>query len=136
MSGSGMIVRYIDIVMILLFGFICSAELSQTSHIELAKTVELPLSNPDPEVVIFVGILPDGYYLFDNEKHRTADPAVLEQYLQQTKASLEESRYKMRVRLRANHDTPIRFLMKAAEVCDRLEVLKTFDVRVGSNVRS
>ncbi len=136
MSGSGMIVRYIDIVMILLFGFICSAELSQTSHIELARTVELPPSNPDPEVVIFVGILPDGYYLIDNEKYRTADPAVLEQYLQQTRISLEKSRYKIRVRLRANHDTPIRFLMKAAEVCDRLEVLKTFDVRIGSNVRS
>lgn len=136
MSGSSMVVRYIDIVMILLFGFICSAELSQTSHIELAKTVELPPSNPDPELVIFVGILSDGSYLIDNEKYRTADPAVLEQYLQQTKINLEQSRYKMRVRLRANHDTPIRFLMKAAEVCDRLDVLKTFDVRIGSKVRS
>ncbi|MDZ7267139.1 MAG: biopolymer transporter ExbD [candidate division KSB1 bacterium] len=136
MSGSGMIVRYIDIVMILLFGFICSAELSETSHIELAKTVELPPGNPDPEMVIFVGILPDGSYLFDNEKYRTADLAVLEQYLQQTRVNLEKARYKMRVRLRANHDTPIRFLMKAAEVCDRLEVLKTFDVRIGSKVKS
>jgi hypothetical protein len=41
----------------------------------------------------------------------------------------------MRVRVRANHDTPIRFVMKAADVCDRIDVLKSVDVRIGSKVK-
>lgn len=136
MSGRGMIIRYIDIVMNLLFGFICMAELSQTSHIQLAKTVELPYSNPDPEIVVFIGIQTDGTYLLENEKYHTSDLQFVQAYLQNTKERLAKANYKMRVRLRANHDTPIRFLMQAAEVCDRLEILKTFDVRIGSIVKS
>ncbi len=136
MSGNGMIIRYIDIVMNLLFGFICMAELSQTSHIQLAKTVELPYSNPDPEIVIFVGITTDGTYLLENEKYHTTDINFLQTYLQDSKDKLAQANYKMRVRLRANHDTPIRYLMQAAEVCDRLEIIKTFDVRIGSKVKS
>jgi biopolymer transport protein ExbD len=135
MSSGGMIVRFIDIVMILLFGFICSSELSRQSKIRLPTTLELPPSNPDPEVVVFVGVQNDGSYLIEEEKARTKDPGLLEHYLLNKKNELAQTRYKMRVRVRANHDTPIRFVMKAADVCDRIDVLKSVDVRIGSKVK-
>ncbi|RIK73063.1 hypothetical protein DCC62_18200 [candidate division KSB1 bacterium] len=129
MSGKGMIIRYIDIVMNLLFGFICMAELSQTSHIQLAKTIELPYSNPDPEIVIFVGITTDGTYLLENEKYHTTDINFLQAYLQNSKEKLAQANYKMRVRLRANHDTPIRFLMQAAAVIQRKKLRRRWAIR-------
>ncbi len=130
--GAGMIVRMIDIVMILLFGFICTAELSSQSKIELPVTVELPPSNPDAEIVVYVAVTREGNYLWADEKQGTADPAVLEGFLAAKKSELTRSRYKMRVRIRANQDTPVRFVMQAAAICDRIDVLKTVDVRIGS----
>ena len=130
--SAGMIVRMIDIVMILLFGFICTAELSSQSRIELPTTVELPPSNPDPEVVVFVGVTPEGNYLLGDEHRATPDLGLLETFLTIKKNELALTRYKMRVRLRANYNTPIRFVMQAADICDRIEVLKTVDVRIGS----
>jgi hypothetical protein len=56
----------------------------------------------------------------------------LETYLLDKKKELVQTRYRMRIRLRANYDTPIRFVMQAANVCDRIDVLKTVDVKLGS----
>lgn len=135
MSRGGVIVRFIDLVLILLFGFICSSELSQQSKIVLATTSELPPSNPDPEIVVFVGIKKDGSYFYDEERKRTQDIQELEEFLLRKKNELAPTRYKMRVRLRANYDTPIRFVMRAADLCDRLEVAKSVDVRMGAKLR-
>jgi hypothetical protein len=37
----------------------------------------------------------------------------------------------MRVRIRANFDTPIRHVMRLADLCDRLRILKSVEVRKG-----
>ncbi len=134
MNSGGMIVRLIDICMILLFGFICCSELSQ-SDIVLPKTVELAPANPDPEVVVFVGIQNNGLYLFGKDgQHKAYDTQVLENYIQREKNRIARVGHRIRVRLRPNHDTPMKFVMAAADVCDRVDVLKTVDVRLGSKV--
>jgi biopolymer transport protein ExbD len=134
MNSGGMIVRLIDICMILLFGFICCSELSQ-SEIKLPTTVELPPVNPDPEFVVFVGIQNNGLYLFGKDGHFKAyDTQVLENYIQREKDRIARVGQRIRVRLRANHDTPMKFVMAAADVCDRVDVLRTVDVRLGSKV--
>jgi biopolymer transport protein ExbD len=134
MNSGGMIVRLIDICMILLFGFICCSELSQ-SDIVLPKTVELPAANPDPEVVVFVGVRNDGLYLFGKDsQHKAYDTQVLESYIQREKNRVARVGHRIRVRLRANHDTPMKFVMAAADVCDKVDVLKTVDVRLGSKM--
>jgi biopolymer transport protein ExbD len=134
MNSGGMIVRLIDICMILLFGFICCSELSQ-SAIVLPKTVELPPVNPDPEVVVFVSVWRDGLYQFGKDQEFNAyDTQVLESYIQTEKNRIARVGHKIRVRLRANHDTPVKYIMAAADVCDKIDVLKTVDVRLGSKV--
>jgi biopolymer transport protein ExbD len=134
MTQGGMIVRLIDVVMILLFGFICSSQLSEQSKITLPTTFELATSNPDPEIAEFVGILKDGTYLLSHEKLATRDLNRLARYLTQKKAELTDAGYTMRVRLRANFDTPIRYVMRAADLCDRLQILKSVEVRKGVSV--
>jgi biopolymer transport protein ExbD len=122
--------------MILLFGFVCYAELNQQEKIVLPKTVELPPMNPDPEVVVFVEIQRDGLYLFGNgEAHSVYDAQALETFIQEEKSRIVHLGHKMRVRLRANYDTPIKFVMAAVEACDKAGVLKTVDVRIGSKFK-
>lgn len=135
MSGGGMIVRLIDVCMILLFGFICCSELSQ-SDIVLPKTVELPPANPDPELVVFVSIWKDGLYEFGKDQEFKAyNPQVLESYIQREKDRVARVGHKIRVRLRANHDTPVKYIMAAADICDKIDVTRTVDVRLGSKVK-
>ena len=135
MSSGGAVIRYIDICLNLLFGFICFSELSQHDKIELATTVELKPSHPDPEMVVFVGVQKNGLYLLDGEKIRTPDANVVEQYLLARKSDLAQKKYKMRVRVRANYDTPTRFVMRAVDVCDRIDVARSVDVRIGKKVK-
>lgn len=130
-----MIVRLIDVCMILLFGFICCSELSQ-SEIVLPKTVELPPVNPDPEVVVFVSIWKDGLYEFGKDQaFKAYNPQVLESYIQREKDRVARVGHKIRVRLRANHDTPVKYIMAAADICDKIDVTRTVDVRLGSKVK-
>lgn len=131
MNQGGMIVRLIDVVMILLFGFICSSQLSEQSRITLPTTFEMAASNPDPEIAEFVGILHDGTFLLNHERLRTRDINRVARYLTQKKTELGETGYTMRVRLRANFDTPIRYVMRAADLCDRMQILKSVEVRKG-----
>jgi len=135
MGNSAMVIRYIDICLNLLFGFICFSELSQHDKIELATTVELKPGHPDAEMVVFVGVQSNGVYLLEGEKIRTPDIEVVAQYLLNRKNALTQNQYKMRVRVRANYDTPTRFVMHAVEVCDRLEVARSVDVRIGKKVK-
>lgn len=135
MGNGAMITRYIDICLNLLFGFICFSELSQPGKIELPTTVELKPGHPDAEMVVFVGVQSNGMYLLDGEKIRTPDLAVVAQYLMNKKNELTQNRYKMRVRVRANYDTPTRYVMHAVDLCDELDVARSVDVRVGKKVK-
>jgi biopolymer transport protein ExbD len=135
MASGGTIIRYIDICLNLLFGFICFSELSLHDKIDLPTTVELKPSAPDPEMVVFVGVQTNGVYALEGEKIRTADAKVLEQYLVNKKSELAQNRYKMRVRVRANYDTPTRFVMRAVDICDKIEVARSVDVRIGKKVK-
>lgn len=135
MGNGATVIRYIDICLNLLFGFICFSELSQHDKIELPTTVELKASHPDAEIVVFVGVQSNGVYLLDGEKIRTLDMNVVEQFLVKRKNELAQGRYKMRVRVRANYDTPTRFVMHAVDICDKLDVARSVDVRLGKKVK-
>lgn len=135
MASGSMVIRYIDICLNLLFGFVCFSELSLHDKIDLPTTVELKPAAPDPELVVFVGVQTNGVYALEGEKIRTADANVLEQYLLNKKNEFAQKRYKMRVRVRANYDTPTRFVMRAVDICDKIEVARSVDVRIGKKVK-
>jgi len=135
MTSGAMIIRYIDICLNLLFGFICFSELSLHDKIELPTTMELKPSPPDAEMVVFVGVQTNGVYLLDGDKIRTTNVNLVEQYLLNKKSELAQNRYKMRVRVRVNYDTPTRFVMRAVDVCDKIEVARSVDVRIGKKVK-
>ena len=123
-----MLIRLIDVVFILLFGFISISQVTHRSKIDLPKSTETPNSYPDPEEIVFVGIIPSGLYLIENETKSIDNLQVLFRYLRNKKNEFERNGVRMRVRLRAAWNTPIKHIMTAADICDNLKIPKGIDV--------
>lgn len=129
MSRSGNILRLIDIVLILLFGFISISEVSQRSRIDLAKSTETPLTAPDPETILVVGVAPDGTFLVGNESFVIRTPRELREYLRKEQEEARRKKKVLRVRVRPNWNTPVQHAMVVAAICDQLNLPKGMDVR-------
>ena len=129
MRGSGFVVRFVDVVLILLFGFISISSIRET-EIELPESTETPAPPPEVEEIIFVGIRGDGTYLVDNERARIRGAEGLLRFLAAQLDAMAD--VPVKVRIRASHNTPMRFLVEAAQVCDVLRVSKAFEVQMAS----
>lgn len=127
MQKSGFVVRFVDVVLILLFGFISISSVRAT-EIELPESTETPPPAPEAAEVLFVGIRPDGTYLVDEERQEIRGAANLLRFVA---AELEAVGDRpLKVRIRASHDTPMRFLIDAARVCDELGLPRALEVRM------
>ena len=129
MGANSTMIRLIDVVFILLFGFISISEISEKSQIDLPKSTEMPRSNPDKERVLFIGISSEGNYLVESESQSIPDVSGLYAYLQSKVDDANQAGDALRVRIRSNWDTPIKFTMAAADICDNLNIPKGIDVR-------
>jgi biopolymer transport protein ExbD len=134
-STSGTIIRLIDVVLLLLFGFISISQMNRKSLIALPKSAAVPLAVPDREEVVFVGVMPDGTFLVENETRSIVDPRVLQVYLRQTQAELAAQKTRMRVRIRANWDVPMAHVFRAVSSCETLKLPTGLDVIRASNSR-
>lgn len=129
MGTGATLIRLIDVVFILLFGFISISEINQKSQIELPRSKETPPSNPDKEQVVFVAITRDGQYLVENETKMIEDTRTLYYYLLQQTQQSRFTKNELRVRIRSNWDTPIKYTMAVTNICDNLDIPKSVDVR-------
>ena len=127
MRKSGFIVRFVDVVLILLFGFISISSVRAT-EIELPESTETPPPLPESEEVMFVGIRPDGTYLVDEERQEIRGAGNLLRFVASEVQELGDR--PLKVRIRASHDTPMRYLVDAARVCDELGLPKSIEVRI------
>lgn len=127
MQKSGFVVRFVDVVLILLFGFISISSVRAT-EIDLAESTETPPPLPVTEEVIFVGIRPDGTYLVDDESVELRGARALLGFLAEEVEGMGDR--PVTVRIRASHDTPMGFLVDAARVADELGLPKALEVRM------
>ncbi len=127
MGKSGFVVRFVDVVLILLFGFISISSVRAT-EIELAESSETPAPTPETEEILFVGIRTDGTYLVDEERVELRGVRELYSFVGAELDRIGDRPVK--VRIRASHDTPMRYLVDAARVCDELGVAKALEVQM------
>jgi len=127
-AASGLIIRLIDVVLILLFGFIAISEISKKSRIDLPESEAVPATAPDREVVVYIGILPDGRYLVEDETAVIDDPAALMRYVLQKQSELNSRNIRMRVRVRANHDSEVRYAFTVVNICQETKIPVGLDV--------
>ena len=129
MGKSGFVVRFVDVVLILLFGFISISSVRAT-EIDLADSTETPAPLPETADVVFVGIRSDGTYLVDDERIEVRGAQELLRFIDAELDRLGDRPVK--VRIRASYDTPMLYLVNAARVCDELGVPKALEVQMRS----
>ena len=125
---TNLIIRLIDVVLILLFGFIAISEVSKRSKIRLAESTTVPATVPDRERVLYVGVLPDNRFLVEEETAVIEDPAALAAYLAQQRERMEARNIRMKVRVRANHDAPVRLAFAVVNICQEMKIPVGLDV--------
>lgn len=126
--GSGLIIRLIDVVFILLFGFIAISEVSKRSKIKLAKSVAVPASAPDRETVVYIGVLADGNYLVNDESQVITDLGLLEKYILRERVRLSRQNVLMRVRIRTSYNAPVKYAFAVVNICQDMKIPAGLDV--------
>ncbi len=126
---SGAVIRLIDVVLNLLFGFICISEVSLRSEVDLPVTQQIPLTNPDKEHVLYIGIMPAGDYLVSEDQSPITDLEQLRDFINHQKIEQAKKKMIIKVRIRSHRDAPAKYTVALAIICDELEVIKSIDVQ-------
>jgi biopolymer transport protein ExbD len=127
MRKGGYLLRFVDVVLILLFGFIAISDISEVSTIDLPQSTEMNPLTVSPDVVLYLSITSNGDIIDEEANILLATDQQVEQYIllhKQTYGDLAK------VRIRANYDTKAVYAIKIAEICDALEVKKSIEVEV------
>ena len=127
MNSRGSVVRFIDVVLILLFGFI-SISNTRSSHIDLLESAEGAPATLDSQEVIFIGVQADGVFLFENGTRTTSDLAVVRQYFTEERDRLGSGDIK--VRIRSSKDAPVQRVLALSELCNSMGLDKVLEVEV------
>ena len=128
MNQGGIVIRLIDIVLNLLFGFISISEISYRTEIHLPQSEQVTYSLPDKEALIIIGITADGQFIVEDETEEIADFKTLKNYLVTKQEENEKNRIKIRVRIRSDWNAPIKYTLAVANLCDYLSIPKGMDV--------
>lgn len=129
MNRKGIIVRLVDVVLNLLFGFMCISQVQQHSQIKIAETREFDVDRIDKEEIVFIGITNDGRFLVEDEQMVISDVTELQNYIIMKRNEFQALKLKMRIRIRSNWDTPIKYSLWLSELCDQVGVAKGLDVK-------
>jgi biopolymer transport protein ExbD len=121
------IIRLIDIVFILLFGFVSVSQVSSIKTIEPPKSTEASEAEPEGARIITVGVEKDGNYPIDGGE-------VVFQTLNDLRSFFAEAREKqpamqqIGVRIRAHWESPLEYSIAVARICKDLGLPKGLDV--------
>ena len=127
MKASGFILRFVDVVLILLFGFISISNLQDT-EVNLPESSETAPVGMDTEEVVFIGVLPEGNYLIENETILVSSIDVIREHLINSKR--EFGGVPLKVRIRSSKDATARDAFAVAALCDELGLSKALEVEL------
>ncbi len=116
-------IRLIDIVLILLFGFISISHVDRSIERDLPRAAYLPAVPPDFEDWIVVGIMPEGGFICGSDRVEADNAAGLREVLAGFMAQGSE-----RVRLRVDRDQPGAGVAAVLNVCRGLELPVALEV--------
>jgi biopolymer transport protein ExbD len=130
MTNSGFIMRFVDVVLIMLFGFITISNL-QNSEVTLPESAETELQPMDTREVEFIGILADGTFLIQGEKTLISSLDSLRGFLSERREAVGVE--SLKVRIRSSWDAPVHYALDVAALCDELGLQKSIEVELNLN---
>ena len=133
LNKSNLMLRLIDVVFILLFGFIAVSQIGSSVSIEPPKSSEAMETAPDDDHIVIVGVTKEGTYPVDSDLIFTS-LSQLRLYIVQKAREAEKSGTQLGVRIRANWDAPVEYAMAVAKLCRDMGLAKGLDVvKLNSN---
>lgn len=130
MRNGRFLVRFVDVVLILLFGFISISQVQKRSVVSPPKSSETKKTPADDDVDVFIAVTATGAFLVENESRSLDTMDGLVQYIQQKKQQYGAERLK--IRIRSDDTAPIQYAIAIAEICDNAGVEKSLDVRLAN----
>ncbi len=127
-GNSSLMIRMIDVVFILLFGFIAVSQISRAEQIDPAKSTEAEDDAPKGAEIVIIGVRTDGTYSAEGGEETFRSTGSLRRYLKRRAAEIRAEGKKIGVRIRANYDAPTQRALAAAKVCKELGIPKGLDV--------
>lgn len=128
MGKSTLMIRMIDIVFILLFGFIAVSQIGSSAAIEPPKSTEAEESAPDDAHTIVVGVTREGTYPVDAGNEVLNNIYELKRYLMGKASEASSKGAQIGVRIRADWDSSVEHSLAVAKLCRDLGIDKGLDV--------
>ena len=130
---SGIVVRLIDVVLILLFGFISISQIDDASMVDLPISSETKLATPDTENLIPISIYHrrgnQWIYLVENETKSLSNIDAVHLYLKRKKRFFKRD---IRVKIYSESMAPIKYTMQLTDLCEQLKLKKSLIVKLQS----
>jgi len=117
MSKSSTIMRLIDIVLILLFGFLIVSEINRKSPVKLPQSNVKVKREMDEEEILIIGIKQDTTLYLEGENRNLASFNELYNLILTRNESFNKINRKFRVRIRSNWNLPVKYTMRVANFC-------------------
>lgn len=125
---SGLIIRLIDLVFILLFGFIAISQVEALKEFRPPESTEASSYEDEARRVVLVGVRKDGAYTIGAGAIVMPDSVRLHRFLAEQAALAAQTRKALGIRIRADFDAPIHYSMIVAQICSALGLPKGLDV--------
>ena len=134
MLKGGLMIRMIDVVFILLFGFISISEINPLHSIEPPKVSQTyPERNKaNREGVVFVGINSSGSFVTEFAglgSHTYFAIAGVKDFLREISTLQQSESGEIHVNIYSNWDAPIKYALTIAAFCDEFRLRKSLIVR-------
>ena len=132
MLKGGLMLRLIDIVFILLFGFLAISEIVPQHPIEPPKSSEKDSQKQKKEKIFFLGITRSETYILETPENETFNHLNFMQVrtiLDDISSQMGADNKGVRVHICSNWDLPIKYAMDVADICDANNILKSIVVR-------
>ncbi|KAA3620419.1 MAG: hypothetical protein DWQ05_00310 [Calditrichaeota bacterium] len=128
MAQGSLMVRMIDVVFILLFGFIAVSQISKAEAIEPSKSTEAEAKAPEGAYIAIINVRSNGVYTADGGDTILRNTNEVRRYLSNEIKKAKADKKQLGVRIRSSWDAPARKTLAVAKVCRGLDIPKGLDV--------
>lgn len=123
-----LMIRMIDIVFILLFGFIAVSQISQAEATKPPQSREAQEAAPDGPHILIVGVSDKAGYTLNGGSNAIENLDDLKAAIADAAKQAKDAGQEFRVRIRASWDASIHKSMRVARLCRELGYAKGIDV--------
>jgi len=128
LGTNNLVIRLIDVVFNLLFGFIAISQIGLSAAIEPPKSTEAVESAPDAAVTIIVGVTKEGTYPVDAGNLVLNNIGAVKGYLAEKMTKASTQGQQLGIRIMADWDSSVEYSLALARLCRELGIPKGLDV--------